>query len=68
MSIEVNEATWDRVVRVVVGLVSLVLAFTAFAGGIGAWVAGIVGVVLLLSGTVGFCPMYTLLGFKTKKA
>lgn len=68
MSIQVNEATWDRVVRVLVGLVSLVLAFTVFAGGIGAWLAGIVGAVLVLTGAVGFCPMYTLMGFKTKQS
>ncbi|GAB4397603.1 MAG: hypothetical protein OHK0052_20060 [Anaerolineales bacterium] len=67
MSIQVNESTWDRVVRVWVGLVSLVLAFTAFAGGMGAWLAGIVGVVLVLTGAVGFCPMYTFIGFKTKQ-
>lgn len=67
MSIQVNEATWDRIVRVVVGLVSLGLAFTAFAGGIGAWLAGIVGGVLVLTGIVGFCPMYALMKLKTNK-
>ena len=64
----VNEASWDRAIRVVAGLVLLYLGW----GGV---VAGTLGVVLkwlgflpLLTGIFGFCPAYTLLGIRTKKA
>ncbi len=55
-----NEASWDRVLRVLVGLVLIALAATQT---IGLW--GYVGVVPLLTGAVGFCPLYRLLGLST---
>ncbi len=55
-----NEAIWDRMIRVVlgIGLLSLV-----FVGPRTPW--GIVGVVPLLTGLVGFCPLYRMLGLST---
>jgi hypothetical protein len=50
----------DRVLRVVVGLALVLLAAT---GVIGLW--GWIGVVPLLTGALGSCPAYTLLGFNT---
>lgn len=55
-----NEGTLDRVLRVGAGLLLIALAVT---GTVGAW--GYVGVVPLLTGAVGMCPLYTLLGFNT---
>lgn len=55
-----NEGTLDRALRIVVGaaLVSLV-----FVGPQTAW--GWVGVVPLLTGIVGNCPVYSILGINT---
>jgi hypothetical protein len=65
---QVNEAVWDRAVRVVVGLVLLYLGW----GGVVAGTLGVVfkwlGFVPLLTGIIGYCPAYTLFGCKTKKA
>lgn len=55
-----NEGTIDRVLRVLVGLGLLSLAFV---GPQTPW--GYIGVVPLLTGLVGFCPLYTLLGMNT---
>jgi hypothetical protein len=55
-----NEATWDRALRVVVGIVVLSLMFW---GPKSAW--GLVGLVPLVTGLVGTCPMYTLFGVGT---
>lgn len=52
----------DRVLRIVVGLVLMALAYQ---GTIGAW--GWIGIVPLVTGLFRFCPAYSLLGFKTCK-
>ena len=49
---KINEATWDRAVRVIAGLLLIGLAAT---GAIGLW--GYVGVVPLITGIAGHCPM-----------
>jgi hypothetical protein len=55
-----NEGTIDRALRIAAGLLLLALMFT---GTIGAW--GWIGVVPLLTGAIGFCPLYTVLGLNT---
>ncbi|AVO42700.1 YgaP family membrane protein [Simplicispira suum] len=55
-----NVGSWDRVLRVVVGLVLIALAAT---GTVGLW--GWIGVVPVATGLFGFCPAYSLLGIKT---
>jgi hypothetical protein len=58
-----NEANWDRAVRVVLGLGVLSLAFV---GPKTPW--GFVGLLPLLTGTVGVCPAYKLLGISTRRS
>jgi hypothetical protein len=55
-----NEGFVDRTIRVVLGLVLLALMFI----GPKTWI-GIVGLVPLLTGIVGFCPLYRVLGVRT---
>ena len=55
-----NEGTVDRVLRVVVGIVLLGLVVTRPQT---LW--GLVGLVPLLTGLLGFCPIYKVLGFNT---
>lgn len=55
-----NAGSIDRALRVVAGVALIGLAAT---GTIGAW--GWIGVVPLLTGAVGFCPLYTVLGMNT---
>lgn len=50
----------DRLLRIVLGLVLVALTLM---GTIGAW--GWVGVVPLLTGALGTCPLYTVLGFSS---
>lgn len=56
----VNEHIAERALRVALGLALVGLAAT---GTVGAW--GWVGVVPVLTGLIGSCPLYTLLGFST---
>ena len=55
-----NEGSLDRALRVVAGLALIGLAVT---GVVGVW--GYIGVVPLLTGAIGYCPLYTILGFNT---
>lgn len=50
----------DRLLRIGAGLALVALAAT---GTVGAW--GWIGLVPLLTGAIGFCPAYPLLGLDT---
>ncbi|KPL84255.1 membrane protein [Thermanaerothrix daxensis] len=64
----VNEAGWDRVLRVVLGIVLLVLGWGGIVSGGWGTVFKILGFVPLLTGLVGWCPLYALLKVRTNKA
>jgi hypothetical protein len=59
-----NEGMIDRALRVVLGVALMVIGF-AVIGGTGGTIVGIVGLVPLLTGVVGWCPLYSVLGIKT---
>lgn len=63
----VNEAGWDRVLRVVLGLVLLILGWGGIVGGGWGTAFKILGFVPLLTGLVGWCPLYALLKVRTNK-
>jgi len=56
----INEGAIDRVLRVILGLAILSLAFFG-PQSTWAWL----GLVPLLTGLAGFCPAYALLGIRT---
>jgi hypothetical protein len=58
-----NMATWDRIGRVVLGIVLILLAIKH--GGLLFDLLGVIGLVFLVTAAIGFCPLYTVLGFKT---
>ncbi len=58
-----NEGVWDWAVRVVLGLGLLSLTVV---GPHTAW--GLVGLVPLATGTMGFCPLYRVFGMSTRPA
>lgn len=55
-----NEGLLDRSVRVIAGLVLVGMAATDV---VGPW--GYIGIVPLLTGAIGICPLYSLLGVNT---
>lgn len=52
----------DRILRIVIGAG---LIGATLAGALPVW--GWVGIVPLATGLVGFCPLYPVLGFSTRK-
>ncbi|MCV2888004.1 YgaP family membrane protein [Ruegeria aquimaris] len=55
-----NEGTLDRAARIILGLILLSLTVV---GPQTMW--GLIGIVPLLTGLVGSCPLYSILGIST---
>lgn len=60
-----NMSALDRTIRAIIGLALVVGMFT-FITGAWLWVVGIIAAILLVTATVGFCPLYALLHIRTK--
>jgi hypothetical protein len=68
MKIQINEAPIDRAIRIVLGLA---LAAVGVAGVVAAptvYATSVVAAVLLVTGIVGFCPLYAILRLSTAPA
>ena len=57
---KINEAGWDRTLRIVIGLVAISLVFI---GPKTMW--GLLGIIPLSTGVTGSCMLYSLLGVST---
>jgi len=69
MSLLANVGKTDKILRIAAGVVLLAAAFMVLGGlsttaGI---VASLVGVVLIVTAAINFCPAYRLLGLSTCK-
>lgn len=63
-----NEGRWDRVIRFVVGAVLVYVWYAALVTGLLATVLLVIGLVLLITSVIGWCPLYTVLGLRTRSA
>lgn len=62
-----NLPVWERILRVVTGIVFLVFAYMNWGVsnfGVG---AGVAGAILSMTGLMGFCPMCAMVGRKLDK-
>ena len=68
----INVGTPDRIARIVVGAVLILLPFLSglalFANPVWLWASVVVGAVLIVTALVRFCPLYAILGLSTRKA
>ena len=63
-----NEAGWDRIVRIVLGVALLYLGWAGVVtGGWGTFLK-FIGFVPLLTGLIGFCPIYAIFKVRTIQA
>ncbi|SEN18150.1 Protein of unknown function [Loktanella fryxellensis] len=64
-----NVGGMDRVARFAVGLVLLALTWVwpvaALGSGAAFWIATVVGVAMIVTALVRFCPLYPLIGVST---
>jgi Inner membrane protein YgaP-like, transmembrane domain len=68
MKLTNNESPIDRIIRIVLGVG---LAGLAIAGGVATpllYVVWLVAAVLVVTGIVGFCPLYAALRVSTRRA
>ena len=62
-----NEAGWDRMARIVLGAALLWLGWSGIVGaGLGDFLK-VFGFVPLVTGIVGWCPLYAAFGYRTNR-
>ncbi len=59
-----NEGSLDRIIRISIGILALIGGFV-FLSGVAQTVAYVVGVIALVTGIIGFCGLYAILGIST---
>lgn len=59
---KLNVGGIDKILRVVLGVALIAATLT---GALPVW--GYIGIVPLVTGLVNFCPLYTVLGFSSRK-
>ncbi len=60
-----NESSIDRIIRIVLGLALIAIGFFVIGGTAGT-IVGVIGFIPLLTGLVGWCPLYRLFKFSTQ--
>ncbi|MFA6170052.1 MAG: DUF2892 domain-containing protein [Candidatus Margulisiibacteriota bacterium] len=66
MKITTNQNTFERFARILVGGVLLLLATYIPMNTIAVWSLFLIGIVLMLTGLSGWCPIYALLKYSSK--
>jgi len=61
-----NIATWDRLLRVGLGVTMLIIGWHALGGPL-TNVLRVVALYPLVTGLAGWCPIYALLSFRTRR-
>jgi hypothetical protein len=63
-----NMGIADKVIRVIIAAVILTLYFTNVISGILGIVLIVLSGVFILTSLISFCPLYTILGFSSRRA
>ena len=68
MQLKTNESTLDRAIRIVLGIALLGIAAVATVAAPWIYLAWLVGAIAIVTGAVGFCPLYAVLRVGTKSS
>jgi hypothetical protein len=60
-----NMGTIDRIIRILLAIVVVILYITGSITGVAAIILGILAFVFILTSLIGFCPLYVLLKIST---
>lgn len=66
MYLKRNMSAVDRTIRILIAIILGVLYFTNTITGVVGGILLVIGIILLLTSIVGSCPLYALLGIRTK--
>jgi hypothetical protein len=67
MHMKKNMGTIDRVTRMLLAVIVIILYLTGSITGIAAIILGILAVVFIITGLIGFCPLYVPFKISTIK-
>jgi len=56
----------ERIIRVIIAILIIVFYFTGQISGLAAIILGLIAVIAMVTGFIGYCPIYHLLGISTK--
>lgn len=68
MQLKTNESTLDRAIRIVLGIALLGIAAVGTVAAPWVYLAWLVGAIAIVTGAVGFCPLYAVLRIGTKSS
>jgi hypothetical protein len=60
-----NMGTIDRIIRILLAIVVIILYMTGSITGIAAIILGILAFIFILTSLIGFCPLYAVLKIST---
>jgi len=64
---KLNMGSWDRIIRLFVTPLVVILLITGVLNGTLAVILGIIAIIFFITGVTGFCPLYVIFGVSTKK-
>jgi len=64
---KLNMGSWDRIIRLLITLLIVVLLFAGVLKGALVIILGIIAIILFVTSIIGFCPLYVVFGVTTKK-
>ena len=56
----------ERIIRIIIGVVIAIFYFNGQITGLAATILGLIAIVAIVTGLIGYCPIYHLLGISTK--
>ena len=62
-----NMGLLDRVIRLIVVLLVVLLLFKATISGVLGWIIGLICLFLVITALIGYCPLYSALKISTLK-
>lgn len=61
-----NMGKWDRIVRIIVAIILFYVGFYYASGIVFQWIAYVFAAIMLITGLIGWCPLYALLKHSSK--
>lgn len=64
---KLNMGSADRIIRIIIAVVIAIFYFTHQISGVAAIILGIITIIFILTGVIGFCPLYVPFKLSTRK-